>query len=153
SIKSLVYEVYMVLGGLVVVSGLVYFCKDIGFGPQYTGLLATTAVIVLALGAFFRSRALWLAGILAAMGFYGAYSDWQQDNHNLFLGMNYPMRFTLFGALVIGVGFLQNKVPRLRFSQRQTYVMGLLIFFTGLWGISIFGNYGRWEEWKKVRQV
>ncbi|MBZ0098343.1 MAG: DUF2157 domain-containing protein [Taibaiella sp.] len=153
SINSLVYEVYMVLGGLVVVSGLVYYCKDIGFGPQYTGLLAATAIIVLSVGAFFKSRALWLAGILAVMGLYGSYSEWRQNESNLFLGMNYPMRFTIFGVLVIGLAFLQNIIRPLRFSQRQTYVMGLLIFFTGLWGLSIFGNYGRWEEWEQVRQV
>lgn len=153
SINSLVYEVYMVLGGLVVVSGLVYYCKDIGFGPQYTGLLAATSVIVFVLSGFFKSRALWLAGILALMGLYGSYSEWQQNEYNLFLGMNYPMRFTLFGVFIIGVAFLQNTISSLRFSQRQTYILGLLIFFTGLWGVSIFGNYGRWEEWEQVRQV
>ena len=153
TLNSLVFEVYMVLGGLVVVSGLVYYCKDLGFGPQYTGLLAATTIIILSLGMFFKSRALWLAGILAVMGWYGSFAEWQQNEHNLFLGMNYPMRFTVFGVLVIGLGFLQNKIQALKFAHRQTYVIGLLIFFTGLWGVSIFGNYGHYEDWLQVRQV
>lgn len=151
--NSMIYEVYLVLGGLVTVSGLVYYCKDIGFGPNYSGLLSVTAILVLGLAMFFKSRALWLAGILAAMGWYGSFADWQQNEHNLFLGMNYPMRFTVFGVLVIGFSFLQNKIKALQYSQRQTYVIGLLIFFTGMWGVSIFGNYGHYEDWLQVRQV
>src|SRR5690606_21726987 len=33
------HEVYMVLGGLLTVTSLVYFCKDFGFGTQYNGFL------------------------------------------------------------------------------------------------------------------
>lgn len=153
SFNSLIFEVYMVLGGLVVVSGLVYYCKDIGFGPKYSGLLAIVSLVIILLAAFFKSRALWFAGILAVMGFYGTFSESQQTADNLFLGMNYPMRYTIFGVLVIGAAFLQHKVQALAFSQRQTYIMGLLIFFTGLWGVSIFGNYGHYAEWEQVRQI
>lgn len=153
SFNSLIYEVYMVLGGLVTVSAIVYYCKDIGFGPQYTGLLAAVAAVIFPLSAFFRSKTLWLSGILALMGWYGSFAEWQQNKDNLFLAMNYPMRFTIFGVLVIGLSFLQDRVRALKFSQRQTYVMGLLIFFTGMWGVSIFGNYGHYEEWLAVRQV
>lgn len=153
TLHSMAYEVYMVLGGLVTVCAIVYYCKDIGEGPKYTGLLAAIAVVITSLSVFFRSKALWLAGILALMGFYGTYTEWQQGTSNLFLGMNYPMRFTAFGLLVIGFAFLQTKISAVKFSQRQTYVLGLLIFFTGLWGVSVFGNYGHYDEWLNVRQV
>lgn len=153
TLHSMAYEVYMVLGGLVTVCAIVYFCKDIGSGPQYTGLLAAIGVVIAALALFFRSRALWMAAILAFMGLYGSYSEWQQNEHNLFIGMNYPMRFTVFGLVVIGFSFLQTKINTLRFAQRQTYIIGLLIFFTGLWGVSVFGNYGHFEDWQKVRQI
>lgn len=153
TMHTMAYEVYMVLGGLVSVCAIVYYCKDIGMGPQYSGLLSTVAIIITALSILFRSRALWLAGILAFMGFYGSYSEWMQNENNLFLGMNYPMRFTIFGVLIIGVSFLQHSISALRFSQRHTYIIGLLIFFTGLWGVSVFGNYGHYSDWLEVRQV
>lgn len=153
SFDSLMYEVYMILGGLVVVSGLVYYCKDIGFGPQYTGLLGVTCIVILILSGMFKSKALWMAGILAAMGWYGSFAEWQQNEHNLFAGMNYPMQFTVFGVLVIALSFLQGKLSTISFSARHTYIMGLLIFFTGMWGVSIFGNYGHYEDWLRVRQV
>lgn len=31
--RTLLYEVYMVLGGLVTICAIVYYCKDIGYGP------------------------------------------------------------------------------------------------------------------------
>lgn len=37
---SLSYEVYMVLGALLSLSGLVYICKDIGYGPERTGFFS-----------------------------------------------------------------------------------------------------------------
>ena len=86
------------------------------------------------------------------MGWFGAFSFAQGSNH-LFLGMNYPLRFTVFGLLVIGFAFLQQRVQRLVMFQRITYIAGLILFFTGLWGISIFGNYNDLEAWMDVRQT
>lgn len=153
AINNMIYEVYMVLGGLVTICAIVYYCKDIGFGPQYTGLLIAITLIVTTLSIYYKSRALWLGAVLALMGFYGSYAEWQQDSNNLFLGMNYPMRFTVFGVLIIAISFIQSKLSELKFSQKHTYIIGLLIFFTGLWGVSIFGNYGHYDEWLQVRQV
>lgn len=151
--NSLIFEVYAVLGGMVTLSAMVYYCKDIGLGPQYTGLLLASAIVLLLISLALQSRALWLGGILAVMGWYGSFAQLQQNEHNLFMGMNYPVRFTLFGLLVTAMGFVQAKVKPLSFSYRQTYIMGLLIFFTGMWGVSVFGNYGHYEQWLAVRQV
>lgn len=153
TVSPLVHEIYMVLGGMVVLCATVYFCKDIGFGPQYTGLLLSVTFIFMLLSVLYKSKSLWMAAILALMGFYGSYAEWLQNDRNLFLGMNYPMRFAVFGLLVTGASFMQSKLKLLRFSHRQTFLLGMLILFTGLWGISIFGNFGEWAEWEKVRQV
>lgn len=153
SFNTLNYEVYMVMGGLVVLSGLVYYCKDLGFGENYTGFLSAASVLLFILAILFRSKTLWLGGILALMGWYGSFSESASNLDNLFIGMNYPMRYTVFGALITGLGLLQLKIKALHFSQRLTYLFGLLIFFTGMWGVSIFGNYGHYDEWILVRQT
>lgn len=150
--SPLAYEVYMVLGGLISLTALVYVCKDVGFGASDNGFLLAAFVLLAVESILCRSRALWIGAIMALMGWYGAFSDWQ-SHQNLFLGMNYPMRFTMFGIMVIALSLLQSRVPKLAFSQRITYLAGLLIFFTGIWGVSIFGNFGYLEEWRKVRQV
>jgi hypothetical protein len=146
------YEVYAVLGALLSLTSLVYFCKEIGFGAAYTGFLCVVFIVLLSLSVVLGSRLLWLGGILALMGWYGAFSDLHSSN-NLFLGMNYPMRFTAFGLVVTGLALLQSIVKKISFTQRITYVAGLIIFFTGMWGVSVFGNYGNLEAWQSVRQV
>lgn len=146
------YEVYMVLGGLSVLTSLVYICKYAHIDKTPTALLSLALPLLAVLAQFFRSKALWIGTIITAIGWYSSYTDWQSTNY-LFLGMNYPMRFTIFGLIVLGVSFLQLRIPLISFGQRITYVAGLIILFTGLWGASIFGNYNSFEAWQAVRQV
>lgn len=146
------YEVYMGLGALAVLTTLIYACKDIGAGHGYNGFLALSAIVLFILSVSFRAKAFWLIGLLAMMGWYGAFTDWLSRDF-LFLGMNYPVRFTLFGLLVMGLSYLQQKIVRLHFTHRITYIVGLLIFFTGFWGISVFGNFNHYSEWLLVRQT
>jgi len=146
------YEMYMVLGGLAAITSLVYVCKVIGSGGAYTLFLFIAALLLFILSIWFQSKALWLAGILSFMGWYGAFSNLHSSNY-LFLGMNYPMRFTIFGLLILILSLFQSKIKILVVNQRITYIAGLVIFFTGLWGISIFGNFNYLDEWEKVKQT
>jgi hypothetical protein len=151
-IKTLAYEIYVVLGALASMTSLVYVCKDIGFGPSYSGFLFLAAILLSALSIYFNSKALWIGTIAAVMGWFGTVTYAYGHDH-LFLGMNYPVRFTLFGLLLLGASYFQKKVPRLVHTQKFTYIAGLIIFFTGLWGVSIFGNYNHLEAWLAVRQT
>lgn len=151
-IRNVAFEIYVVLGGLASITSLVYLCKDVGFGRSYTVFLALAAVLLGSISVFFSSIALWIGCLVALMGFYGAFSHVYSHDH-LFLGMNYPVRFSLFGLLVLGLSFLQRPTPRLQFSSRITYVFSLIILFTGLWGVSIFGNFNDLEAWYAVRQT
>jgi hypothetical protein len=150
-LSNAAYEIYMVLGALSVLTSLVYIFKDVGFGPSHSSFLMTAAISLFILSVILRSRSLWLTGILALTGWYGAFCT-AYEQKNLFLGMNYPMRFTVFGGIITALSLLQLRSARLAFPQRLSYIAGLIIFFTGLWGISVFGNYGYLEEWQKVRQ-
>jgi len=148
----LTYEIYMVLGALATLTTLVYICKDIGAGGAYTIFLFLATVLLGILSVWFRSRALWTCSVLAFMGWFGAFSNWYGHDY-LFLGMNYPMRFAVFGLVVIALSFIQKRLPALAFTRQITYVAGMVIFFTGMWGISVFGNYNDLDAWAKVRQT
>jgi hypothetical protein len=150
--SEITYEIYMVVGALATLCTLVYVCKDIGFGSNYTGFLFATSVLLGIMAVFFRSNALWVTALLSLMGWFGTFSDLYAI-HNRFLGMNYPLRFTLFGLLLIGFSFVINKIKPTQFTARSTYVAAMIIFFTGLWGVSVFGNFSDLEAWSKVRQV
>lgn len=146
------YEIYMIIGALAALCSLTYICKDFGFGTDYTSFLFAAFIMLLTLSSLLRSRALWIAGVLSLMGWYGTFSNlFATDNR--FLGMNYPLRFSVFGLLLLGCSFLLKKIHLASFAQRITFVTALIILFTGLWGLSIFGNFSHLEEWSRVRQV
>lgn len=147
-----VYETYMTLGTLPVLTALVYLFKVVSPGHTYTLFLFSSTVVFCALSIWFRSQALWAAMILALMGWFGTFST-THSNDYLFLGLNYPVRFTLFGLLITGFSLVQFLVRALRFTQRLTLITGLAIFFVAMWGVSIFGNYNYLDEWEKVPQI
>lgn len=151
-VEASVYELYLIPGTLSAIISLVYLCKDIGNGDSYTLFLGLAALLLLALSLIFRSRLIWIGFIAASMGWYGAFSSVHSQG-NRFLGMNYPMRFTIFGLVVLGAAFLVKSIPRIAANFKLTYHAGLLIFFTGLWGVSVFGNYGDYQQWAAVRQT
>ncbi|OSZ78563.1 hypothetical protein CAP35_10025 [Chitinophagaceae bacterium IBVUCB1] len=151
-ISTLPYEIYTVIGSLLLVTAITYYCKEIGFGEKHSGFLAACSVCILLLSVWMRSYAMWVAGILAVMGWFGAFSTWL-SNEDLFLGMNYPVRFALFGAIVTAFAWMQQRIQPLHFSHRITYITGLIILFTALWGVSVFGNYNSLEKWAAVRQT
>lgn len=148
---SFAYEVYMVLGALLLLISLVYACKDVGFGAGHSGFLFIVAALFAGLTLLMRSRALWLGFILAIMGWYGSFTEAHSHN-SLFLHMNYPVRFALFGIVVLLFSYLQRYIKNLSFTNRTTYLAGLIILFTALWGISIMGNYSM-NEWSLIRQT
>lgn len=146
------YEAYLIPGTLLAIVALVYLCKEIGNGASYSFFLGANTVLLMALSTAFRSRVIWVAAILSAMGWAGAFTT-AYSHENLFLGMNYPVRFTVFGLIVLGVSQVQKGVSRMAGFSKLTYQLGLLIFYTGLWGVSIFGNYGSLDRWRAVRQT
>ncbi len=150
--SAFAWEVYMVLGGLTSLCALVYICKDIGFGRYNSGMLIAASALLFTLGAVFRSSVLWIGAIVALLNWYGAFTT-LAGHDNMFLGMNYVMRFTVLGLAITGLSFLLPLFKPTRYFKRLTYISGLLIFLTALWGVSVFGNFGYLDEWAKVRQV
>jgi hypothetical protein len=152
SLTPIAYEIYMVLGGLSVLTSLIYFCKELHIDGTYTAFLSMATPSLVVLAVLFRSKALWIGAMIAAVAWFGSFSDWQSSD-NLFLGMNYAVRFTIFGLVILAISFGQVYVKQLSFTQRITYIAGLMLFFTGLWAVSIFGNYNTLVGWHAVRQV
>ncbi|MBL7719467.1 MAG: DUF2157 domain-containing protein [Flavipsychrobacter sp.] len=151
ALSNTAYELYLVVGALTSLVSLTYLCKGIGFGGNYSGFLALAAALLFALSVRFSARFLWVGGVLALMGFYGAVTQFASGGSGLFLGMNYPIRFAAFGLLVICLSLVQRKWYAATY--RITYIAGMLIFFTGMWGASVFGNYTNWTAWEAARQT
>jgi hypothetical protein len=66
--------------------------------------------------------------------------------------MNYPIRFVLFGGVLLSACYLLRKPLLQRHLFGVSKAMGLLYLFIALWILSIFGNYSL-DVWQGVRQI
>lgn len=150
--KSSAYEIYMALGGLSVLTCLVYVCKAAhAETTYYTTFLLLSTISLLSLGALMRSSVLWLGGLLALTGWFGAATAGHEQGY-LFLGMNYPVRYVVFGALLLAAALGLRKTGKLFFARQLTYVIALSVFFLALWAVTVFGNFNSLERWQHARQ-
>lgn len=119
----------------------------------FTILFFLSIVIYGILSIKLHSKLIWVF-TLVALGVWFAtetavHSDWGWK----FWGMNYPLRFTIFGALLTGLAvFVQPRIKFLREFKSTSIVIGLLYTMLALWCLSIFGNYSDFEAWTLIRQ-
>ena len=151
-LSLIAYEVNMVLGGLSVLTSLIYVCKQFHTDQSFVAFFSLSFISLGILSVIFRSLALWIGALLSLVAWFGAFTTWQSTN-DLFLAMNYPLRYTVFGGLMVLLSFVQFRIPRLVYAQRVTYITGMFVFFTAIWGLSVFGNYNTLVRWQQVRQV
>jgi hypothetical protein len=146
------YEVYNVFGALGTLTALVYFAKMVTPTGSYTLLYILACLLLAILSAVFSSRSLWVCALLSLLAWYCDFTTIHSTQY-LFLGMNYPIRFTVLGILLLLLSYVQLYIKPILFSRHVTYSIGLLIFFIALWAVSVFGNVNYLSEWAKIRQV
>jgi len=119
----------------------------------YSLLFFISIVIYSILAIKLYSKTIW-AFMLIALGIWFAtetayHSDWGFK----FWGMNYPLRFSLFGAALTSFALLlQTRWTVLKPFQQLSYVIGILYLFISLWLLSIFGNYSDLDKWAATKQ-
>jgi hypothetical protein len=67
--------------------------------------------------------------------------------------MNYPLRFVIFGLLLVAACHVLKNRKWFIFFWEITYVVGMLYLFMSLWLFSIFGNYGSIDTWWQIKQI
>jgi hypothetical protein len=154
--------------GVLALAASVFFlgvAMDTGSG-HYSVLFLIASVLYALLGLWFPSKLVWVFGLLSLGAWMGTETGYVSGHGMYFLGMNYPMRFVIFGAVLSVLGIAgqhiygmarlttttSNFKERLLSMSAQTKVIGLLNLFVALWIMSIFGNYGDMTQWQKVRQ-
>ena len=134
---------------------------DTGSG-HYSLLFLLASVLYALLGLWFPSALVWVFGLLSLGTWMGTETGYLSGYGAYFLGMNYPLRFVIFGAALTALGLAGRHASvraapssfnaRLLSLSPQTKVIGLLNLFIALWILSIFGNYGDMAQWHRVRQ-
>ncbi len=139
--------------------GCVLLAISVGFLSYLFGMEERPGILIFSLSFIYftiaivrKKELVWLFGLMALMLGYGAVTYNLSKDNELFVGMNFPMRFTLLGLFILGANFLLKKSERLSKFKEPTYFSGLILFFTALWILSISGNYSSYEKWLEVRQ-
>ena len=135
-------------------AAIYYLGRAIDDGSGHFSLLILLSCLVYgAIAIFVRSSLIWLFALISLGGWFGAETGYASGWGAYYLGMNYPVRFVLFGAVLCVVSYSVLKNPRTGFLFQTTYVMGLVYLFVALWLLSIFGNYGDGTSWRAARQI
>jgi hypothetical protein len=144
-------EAVFFLGVLAVATAITFLGKAIGSGSRHFSLLILLATVVyVALGLWLPSKLVWWFALVSLGGWFGTETGYVSGWGAYWLGMNFPIRFVLFGLAVLGLSFGLKISPRCADFFKVTYVMGLLYLFIALWILSIFGNYGEMARWSKA---
>src|SRR6185437_1806521 len=119
---------------------------------HYSVLFLIASVLYAVLGLWFLSALVWVFGLLSLGAWMGTETGYVSGQGMYFLGMNYPLRFVVFGGVLTALGIAgqhaarpsagSTAIARLLALSPQTKVIGLLNLFIALWIMSIFGNYG-----------
>jgi hypothetical protein len=148
-------EAILFLGVATTAASIALLGKVLDSGSGHFSILLLLAAIVYGLlGLWFPSNLIWLFSLLSLGGWFGAETGYASGWGAYYLGMNYPLRFVLFGLVLIFCGsYVFKQWESKRDFLRPTRAIGLLYLFVALWIMSIFGNYGDPENWERAKQI
>ncbi|PTB94941.1 hypothetical protein C9994_11680 [Marivirga lumbricoides] len=145
-------EVFSFLGAIFLAIATGFLCFLLGIEERPGILIFILSIIYFSIAFYRKKELLWFFGLIALMIGYGAITYNLSRDNELFLGMNFPLRFSFLGLLILGATYFLKQVNSLQSFINPTYFSGLLIFFLSLWFLSIFGNYSSYSAWLEIRQ-
>jgi hypothetical protein len=147
-------EAVIFTGVLFTACCIAYLGKTFDNGSGHYSLLFLLSVFVYGFLAWrMDSKLIWLFSLVSLGSWFGTETGYQTRWSDYFLGMNYPLRFVLFGIVLVTACFVLRKRKWFARFDDLTYVVGLLYLFLSLWLISIFGNYGSLDNWWHIKQI
>lgn len=147
-------EAVIFLGILFTATCIAYLGKTFDNGSGHYSLLFLLSVFVYGFIAYkLHSHLIWLFALISLGSWFGTETGYQTDWRHYFLGMNYPLRFVVFGGVLVAFCFVLRKKHWLGYFREFTYIVGMAYLFCSLWLLSIFGNFGTIDDWLRVKQI
>ena len=141
-------ELIFLFGVLAVAGAIICLGVVMSSGSEnFTPLLLLAALVYGILGFLIPSVLVWVFALGCLGGWLGAVTGYVSGWGAYYMGMNYPLRFVVFGAGLTGLGYGLIGSERFQVLECTTRVMGFLYLFIALWIMSIFGNYGDMDNW------
>ncbi|KAI1843308.1 hypothetical protein JX266_010482 [Neoarthrinium moseri] len=104
------------------------------------GIYSVTGVVA-------ASNFIWSCGIIITGFWFAAITAYLSGSDDYFLGMSHPLRFVLFGLVIIRSAYAMRLWDTTAALWRTTRIRGLLCFFNALWLLSVIGNdYDFWRS-------
>jgi hypothetical protein len=118
-------------------------------GIHWTILIAFISIIYLFIAYFKENTLVLVFSLLGFATWFGAETGYMSGWGAYFLGLNYPMRFSLISPIIILIGYFHK---RSNFSVPESFIrtyysFGLLFVNLSLWILSIFGHQGGLDQW------
>lgn len=107
-------------------------------------LLATFIYVPLAI--HFRSLMIWVLALASLSIWFGAETAYLSNWDDYFLGLSFPVRYVIWGSLLIGVSLGLKKNEKLEIFAPATLMVGLWESFWALWVLSL-SFWFRSSEW------
>ena len=152
--RSYSNEAILFLGVVATATAIYQLGKALDTGSGHFSLLLLLSSLVYGvIGIAAESNLIWVFALASLGGWMGTETGYVSGWGAYYLGMNYPLRFLLFGGMLTAIAInLETQSLAKRFF-RTTLVMGLLYLFIALWIMSIFGNYGDMHAWERAKQI
>lgn len=132
---------------------ITYWTRSLGnMNDNYALPLFIAALAYGISGFFLNSRILWIVMLLTFAGWWGAQTHYWANGNFRFAGMNYPLRMTVFGLIIWASTYPMFHIQKLRKFADTHANIGLFMFLTAAWTLSIFGNYDDLEKWTSIKQ-
>lgn len=132
---------------------MAYIGRSIGYQHgNYAPVLLVAALLYGFTGALLRSQLLWATMLVALAGWWGAQTYYWSRGADYFLHMNYALRMTVFGLLVLLAAWPLMRLPRMAAFAGLTRIMGWIFFLTAAWSLSVMGNSRNFDVWTEVHQ-
>ena len=152
--KNMSNETLMLAGAFATAACIGFLGRILEKDSHYFTILFFISIVIYGfLANKLQSKLLWIFTLVALGVWFATETAIQSDWGWKFWGMNYPLRFTLFGlVLTASAIYVQPKVRSLVIFQNTSIIVGLLYTMIALWILSIFGNYSDFDAWTAVRQ-
>lgn len=132
---------------------MAYTGRSIGYQHgNYAPVLLLAAVLYGSTGLLLRSQLLWGTMLISLAGWWGAQTYYWSGGGDYFLGMNYALRMTAFGLLVLLGGWPVAYVQQTALFARLTRTIGWLFFLVAAWSLSVMGNSSSFDAWLDIHQ-
>lgn len=152
--KTFSNETLMLAGSFATAACIGFMGQVLDRNESYFSLLFLLSILIYAvLSVKLNSKLIWVFTLVALGIWFATETAYRSDWGWRFWGMNYPLRFTVFGIIITCIAvWIQPKVKVLQSFQSTSLVIGLLYTMIALWCLSIFGNYSDLDAWTGVRQ-